>query len=60
MTVRTVHGRGELSEGDGPLLVAVGVFDGLHRGHVWLIDHLVREARARQRSPLGDHVRRAS
>jgi riboflavin kinase/FMN adenylyltransferase len=51
MTVRTVHGRRELEPADGPLLVAVGVFDGLHRGHAWLIDHLVREARDRAARP---------
>ncbi len=51
MTVRTVHGRRELSADDGSLLVAVGVFDGLHRGHAWLVDHLVREARGRGARP---------
>ena len=32
-------------------MVAVGVFDGLHRGHVWLIEHLVGEARLRSVRP---------
>lgn len=36
---------------DGPLLVVVGVFDGLHLGHTYLLDHLVREARARAARP---------
>jgi riboflavin kinase/FMN adenylyltransferase len=49
--VRTVHGRAELDRSDGPLLVVVGVFDGLHRGHTWLIEHLVREADARSARP---------
>ena len=31
----------------GPLFAVVGVFDGLHRGHAYLLDHLVREAAAR-------------
>lgn len=31
----------------GPLFVVVGVFDGLHRGHAYLLEHLVREAVAR-------------
>ncbi len=35
----------------GPILAAIGVFDGLHRGHVYLLEHLVREARARHARP---------
>jgi riboflavin kinase/FMN adenylyltransferase len=31
----------------GPLFAVVGVFDGLHRGHLYLLDHLEREADAR-------------
>jgi riboflavin kinase/FMN adenylyltransferase len=31
----------------GPLFAVVGVFDGLHRGHAYLLDHLVRESHAR-------------
>jgi riboflavin kinase/FMN adenylyltransferase len=49
--VRTVHGRSALEAGDGPLLVAVGVFDGLHRGHAYLVEHLVHEARIRSSRP---------
>ncbi len=49
--MRTVIGRTRLARSDGPLLVAVGVFDGLHRGHTYLLDHLVREARAREARP---------
>lgn len=49
--MRTVHGRHELERGDGPLLVSVGVFDGLHLGHVWLLEHLVAEARLRSVRP---------
>jgi riboflavin kinase / FMN adenylyltransferase len=49
--MRTVHGRARLEPADGPLLVAVGVFDGLHRGHTWLIEHLVREAGDRSARP---------
>jgi riboflavin kinase/FMN adenylyltransferase len=30
---------------DGPLFAVVGVFDGLHRGHLYLLDHLVENAR---------------
>lgn len=51
MTLRTVSGRDGLAAADGPLLVTVGVFDGLHLGHAWLIEHLVREARLRSVHP---------
>src|SRR6476469_6176603 len=49
--VRTVTGRPALRPEDGPLFVVVGVFDGLHLGHAYLIDKLVREARARSARP---------
>jgi riboflavin kinase/FMN adenylyltransferase len=45
--MRPIVGRTGLEPRDGPLMVVVGVFDGLHRGHAWLLEHLVREARAR-------------
>ena len=51
MTVRTVAGRGDITPGDGPLLISIGVFDGLHLGHVWLLEQLVREARLRSVRP---------
>ncbi len=34
-----------LRPSDGPILVAVGVFDGLHRGHLYLLRELRRAAR---------------
>jgi riboflavin kinase/FMN adenylyltransferase len=34
-----------LRPSDGPLLLAVGVFDGLHRGHLYLLRELRRAAR---------------
>ena len=46
--MKTVVGRRSLDVADGPLVAVVGVFDGLHLGHAWLLDHLVREARARE------------
>ncbi|MEA2519687.1 MAG: riboflavin kinase / adenylyltransferase [Chloroflexota bacterium] len=49
--MRTATGRTELRQDDGPLLIVVGVFDGLHLGHAYLLDHLVREARARRARP---------
>ena len=35
----------------GPIFAVVGVFDGLHRGHAYLLAHLVREAEARSAQP---------
>lgn len=49
--MKQVVGRAQLEAGDGPLFVVVGVFDGLHRGHAWLLEHLVREARSRAARP---------
>jgi riboflavin kinase/FMN adenylyltransferase len=40
-----------LRPGDGPLLVAVGVFDGLHRGHLYLLRELRRAARRLEARP---------
>ncbi|HEU4673519.1 MAG TPA: FAD synthetase family protein [Candidatus Limnocylindrales bacterium] len=41
-----VAGIGGLESRLGRLLITVGVFDGLHRGHAYLLRHLVDEARA--------------
>ncbi len=35
----------------GPIFAVVGVFDGLHRGHAYLLAHLAREAAARSSRP---------
>ena len=35
----------------GPIFTVIGVFDGLHRGHAYLLDHLVQEARTRDARP---------
>ena len=35
----------------GPIFAVIGVFDGLHRGHTYLLDHLVREAGRRDARP---------
>ena len=40
-----VPGIGALEAGDGPLFVVVGVFDGLHLGHAYLLQELRRAAR---------------
>jgi riboflavin kinase/FMN adenylyltransferase len=39
-----LHGVTALLPGHGPLLVVVGVFDGLHRGHAYLLRELRRAA----------------
>ena len=49
--MRPVVGRAGLAPHDGPLFAAVGVFDGLHLGHAYLLDHLVREAGIRGARP---------
>ena len=46
-----VPGVDALKPGHGPIFAVIGVFDGLHRGHVYLLDHLVREALARDARP---------
>jgi riboflavin kinase / FMN adenylyltransferase len=51
MTARTVIGRAGLAPDDGPILASIGVFDGLHLGHLWLLEQLVREARLRSARP---------
>jgi riboflavin kinase/FMN adenylyltransferase len=51
VTVRTLVGREQLTPSVGPILVSIGVFDGLHLGHAWLLDRLVREARLRDVRP---------
>jgi riboflavin kinase/FMN adenylyltransferase len=48
---RVVSGLAALDGGVGRLYAVVGVFDGLHRGHAYLIDHLVRGARRRSARP---------
>jgi riboflavin kinase/FMN adenylyltransferase len=35
----------------GPIFAVIGVFDGLHLGHAYLLDHLIREAHAREARP---------
>jgi len=41
---QVVDGLDRLRPEDGPVLVVVGVFDGLHRGHLYLLDQLRAEA----------------
>jgi len=49
--METVAGVEGLRPEHGPIFAVVGVFDGLHQGHVYLLDHLVREALARDARP---------
>jgi riboflavin kinase/FMN adenylyltransferase len=49
--VEAVLGRTRLDAARGPVFVVVGVFDGLHRGHAYLLDQLVRAARDRRARP---------
>lgn len=46
-----VEGVEALNPGHGRLFVVIGVFDGLHRGHAYLLDHLTREAAKRDARP---------
>jgi riboflavin kinase/FMN adenylyltransferase len=46
-----VHGIDELTRENGPAFAVVGVFDGIHLGHQYLLRHLVSEATARGAKP---------
>ena len=43
-----VPGVDRLRPEHGPVFAVIGVFDGLHQGHIYLLDHLVREALTRE------------
>jgi riboflavin kinase/FMN adenylyltransferase len=49
--VRVIAGVDGLSTDDGPLFAVIGVFDGIHRGHQYLLRHLVNEAGRRWSRP---------
>ncbi len=49
--MNVVQGIDALDRSAGPLFVVVGVFDGLHRGHMYLLRRLVRSAREREARP---------
>ncbi len=51
-TMQVVHGVDGLSPVDGPAFVVVGVFDGLHLGHLYLLRYLVSEAEVRDARPM--------
>jgi riboflavin kinase/FMN adenylyltransferase len=46
--MEVVGGVDALRPEHGPVFAVIGVFDGLHRGHTYLLDHLVREAHKRE------------
>lgn len=50
-SMAVVHGIDALDRSRGRLLVVVGVFDGLHRGHDYLLGELRREAQRRDARP---------
>ncbi|HEY3333806.1 MAG TPA: FAD synthetase family protein [Candidatus Limnocylindrales bacterium] len=50
--METSRGLERLERTDRPVFVVVGVFDGLHLGHAYLLEHLVREATARAARPM--------
>jgi riboflavin kinase / FMN adenylyltransferase len=49
--MHVVEGIDELQPQLAPVFVVIGVFDGLHLGHAYLLDHLVTEAAARDARP---------
>lgn len=46
--MHVVQGIEELRPALGPVFVVVGVFDGMHLGHAYLLEHLITEAAARE------------
>jgi riboflavin kinase / FMN adenylyltransferase len=49
--VSVIAGVDGLEAGDGPLFAVIGVFDGIHLGHQYLLRHLLAEARSRDARP---------
>lgn len=47
-----VAGVSALRREHGPAFAVIGVFDGLHRGHAYLLEHLVTEAHVRSARPM--------
>ena len=50
--MHVARGLGHLAPSDRPAFVVVGVFDGLHLGHAYLVDRLVEEAQRRDARPV--------
>lgn len=49
--MHVVHGIAGLRPQLGPIFVVVGVFDGMHLGHAYLLEHLVAESAERGAQP---------
>jgi riboflavin kinase/FMN adenylyltransferase len=49
--MQVVHGVDQLAGEHGPAFIVVGVFDGLHLGHAYLLRHLIAESDARRAQP---------
>lgn len=49
--MKVVHGVEDLTPEDGRLFVVIGVFDGLHRGHLYLLEQLGQAARDHDAEP---------
>ncbi len=52
LTVRVARGLGRLHASDHAAFIVVGVFDGLHLGHQYLLEQLVGEAARRDARPM--------
>lgn len=50
--LEVLTGIGQLARIEGPLYLAIGVFDGVHLGHRAVIERAVRDARAGQGTPV--------
>ncbi len=50
--MHVARGLADLPHADAPVFVVVGVFDGLHLGHAYLLEHLVAEAGSRYARPV--------
>ena len=48
----TIAGVDGLGRDDGPIFAVIGVFDGIHLGHRYLLRHLVLEAAAHARATV--------
>ena len=49
--MHVVHGVDALRPELGPAFIVIGVFDGMHLGHAYLLEHLVSESEARAARP---------
>mgnify|MGYP003468082159 CR=1 FL=1 len=50
--MHVARGLDRLPRSEEPVFVVVGVFDGLHLGHAYLLEHLVAEAARRSARPV--------